>query len=293
MEDKVKFQHYVPRVYLKNFAQNKKGQYYLYCFDKLLSKSYGINISQIACDKEFYDTCEDEQITEKILREIETDFDKAIRKIIENKDITKLDSKEKIILSKFIATQFIRTKEARKKLEEIPKKILERFGGNIEPNFKKEIEDSLIENNIRTTHKKIISKTFLGFASILLQMKWILVINKSSESLITSDNPITLYNSLPTPPFLSNLGLKCKGIQLYFPINPYLNLIICDPIEYALLPNKALLSDIQTVIFSNDLQTLSSTRYLFSIKDDFLDAKKRIKETPEVANPNRDRMKII
>lgn len=292
MDTKVRIQHYVPRVYLKNFAQERRGQHYLYCFDKLLKKSYGINISKVACDEEFYDTVKEEQITEEFLRELETEFGTIIQKIIRDNDLKSLNSKEKEVLSRFIAAQLVRTNETRIDFRDIPKQILNKWGHEMAGKLKNEVEEALEEEHIRENHRSFIIKSISLFSEIINEMKWILVVNKTSDVYLTSDNPITLFNPLPPPPFLSNLGLKSKGIQVFFPLSPLLKLIICDPEEYSLLPEKAEISDIETTIFSNDLQVLGSTRSLFSIKNDFSIAERRLKETPEAGNPDRHRLRI-
>jgi hypothetical protein len=122
-------------------------------------------------------------------------------------------------------------------------------------------------------------------------MKWILIENKSKFPFWTSDNPVTKYNSINHYPY-GNLGLTKIGIEIHFPINPKLCLIICDPISFKSEPNKKMTKDYRNIIRERDLQVRDSTRFVFSNENNFNFAKMMLKEKPSLGDPNRKRVKV-
>lgn len=49
-----KAQHFVPQVYLRNFAIRRKREHFVYCFDKLTQKIFKSNIKNVANQTAFY-----------------------------------------------------------------------------------------------------------------------------------------------------------------------------------------------------------------------------------------------
>src|ERR1700744_2929328 len=52
-------QHYVPRVYLKNFAERKGNEYFIDVYDKTNEKVFNTNITNICAERHLY-TLDDE-----------------------------------------------------------------------------------------------------------------------------------------------------------------------------------------------------------------------------------------
>ena len=119
-------------------------------------------------------------------------------------------------------------------------------------------------------------------------MKWTHLTNRTSSPFWCSDSPVTLYNPIDAGP-RGNLGLACKGIQLFLPLSPYLALAACDPITYAGLPSEGNVV-VDNVAFQNSLQVASSTRHLFSATRDFTLAEHILANDPELTDPRRLRM---
>ena len=68
----VKIQHYVPRLYLRNFSAINKDECYIFCFDKVEEKVFRVNTENIAAESYFYDTDKGKnQIIEKALGRLE------------------------------------------------------------------------------------------------------------------------------------------------------------------------------------------------------------------------------
>jgi len=291
MDNKVRLQHYVPKVYLKNFSDFNGKEHYIWVFDKKTQKIFQTNIKDIAFEEEFYNKWDEDQKVEQKMREIETEFGKAVEKLIQVKDLNKITPMEKRHISKFIASQMIRTKESRVELEELPKALLERFGDNISDKLKMELESSLEKDSLRKLHGEMILENFSYYENILNQMKWILISNKSKSPFWSSDNPVVMFNSIDHSPY-GNLGLTSLGIEVCFPINPKLWLIICDPVSFQLEPSKKSTKDYHHIVRERDLQVRDSTRFIFSNEDNFDFAKIMLKENPLLKDPNRKRLNI-
>ena len=135
-------------------------------------------------------------------------------------------------------------------------------------------------------------KNFHEFANIFLFMKFVTMINKTNEPFWTSDNPIAIQNKTNNSLF-STLGLFCKGIQVHFPINPKLSILVCDPITFENLPNVLEINDVRKVKEVNFLQLKSSYRFVFSNTDEFLGVNEMLTKNPELKNPNHTRSELL
>ena len=144
------------------------------------------------------------------------------------------------------------------------------------------------EEEIKALHLSIF-KNVPQFAEILLQMKWILFINRTPMPFWSSDHPINRFNLVDAKPY-GNLGLLCKGIEIHFALSPNVILSFCDPLIYKLLPNRYEIKDIQNVIFENWLQVAHSTGYIFSNDNDFSLAEKILRDNPSLRDINRKRI---
>lgn len=290
MGDKVRIQHYVPRVYLKNFSIFNGKEHYIWVFDKENDKIFQTNIKEIAFEEEFYDKINEDQVTENILRDIETRFGKAIVSLIDQKDISQLSKEDLEDIAEFITLQMIRTKEDRLSFEQIPKQFLEKFP-KLGDKLKAEVDQAMEKESIRKNHNRLIMEARGMFKEIIKGMKWILVINKTTFPYWSSDNPVVEYNSMNHAPY-GNLGLTTLGIEIHFPINPKLNLIICDPVSFQSEPNKKVARDFRNIIRERDLQVRYSTRFVFSNENNFNFARSMLKENPELKEPNRERFSV-
>jgi hypothetical protein len=79
-------QHYVPRVYLKNFAEQRGKAFYVDVYDKVSQKIFNTNITNICSERDFYTLDQDSTISENklIVEKVYSDglepiYDKAYR----------------------------------------------------------------------------------------------------------------------------------------------------------------------------------------------------------------------
>ena len=107
---------------------------------------------------------------------------------------------------------------------------------------------SITDDDMRQMQVNVLVRNGPKFAGYLARLKWVLTINRSTMPYWTSDNPITRYNPHPED-LKSNLGLGDRGIQVFFPLSPTRSLCLCDPEEYAALPEVWTTNDVQNVWF--------------------------------------------
>ncbi len=279
-----KAQHYVPQFYLRNFAIKRKKGFFIYCFDKVTRKIFRPNVKNVANQTGFYDFIAlngDETSIEDLFNDVEAKTKIAIQAIIESPTLSTL-SENRITLANFFALQESRTLAFRDIHEDIIR------GANLR--FQKDdfTLPTPIENDTKEFQARFLIETSTTFANVLLELKWILVTNRTNKPYWTSDNPIFRYNPHKSE-FVGNLGLKSSGIQLHIPINPWFTVIICDPFEYAHIDFETI-AEPPNIDFNNSGQVLNSRQYIFSIDEDFDLAQEMLNNNPDFSNPNRPRI---
>ncbi|MFX1518997.1 MAG: DUF4238 domain-containing protein [Promethearchaeota archaeon] len=287
--NRIKIEHYVPQFYLRNFAIKKKRNQVIYCYDKFEERCFNTNIKNVGCEKNFYNSMvDDQQIIEKTLGRLERRFSKAYNKLITIRDISSLDDETKCTISFFVAQQYIRTREYRHFMKElrnsISNSLAKEFGVT---DYEIRWRDEAIKNSQIFS---LFNET-VDIAVILLNLKWTLLINKTSIPYCTSDNPVNLYNFINHKPYRS-LGFACRGINVYFPLTTDLSLRFCDPSTYFFMPSKSEIIEEQDIHFQNKLQAVRSNRFVFSKSGDFSLIRRIIKENPSLRDLNRKRISI-
>lgn len=290
--NKIKIQHYVPRFYLSNFSMINGKNYLINCFSKSLPKKMIVNIRNICGEKYFYDISKDtNQLIEKRLGNFESKFNLVYNKVINIETLEYLTEDERITFAFFIATQWIRTKEQRETIKDMIKQLTKRLSREkLSEELEKQLKRANTEEYSKELHLSLL-EDLPEYVRIILSMKWILFKNKTSIPYWTSDHPINLYNPIDLWPY-GNIGLSCKGIQIFFPLNSNISICLCDPKIYFLLPSKYEITDVQNIIFQNHLQVKWSTSHIFSVNNDFSLAEKMIKENPELKDITRKRMSV-
>ena len=261
---KVKNQHYVPRRYLKNFAEltKKKGIYRLNVFDKVTSKArYNQNIENIASERYFYDVNFEElieeaiqegidiprdkldeiksvdvQSMEKILSETEESvFFNPIGKIITSYIMSNPNNLENIIaiidsdrpmIAYYLAIQFVRTKEFKTQLIQLTEKGTELIA---KKQLKDKVSNDFIENleiNVKENMKSLLHNEYM------LDTELLGGIAKSFLSHIwfVAVSRDRLFWTSDTPivryGYLEKMGFESEGIEIIFPITSELALVM-------------------------------------------------------------------
>ncbi|MFB3888720.1 MAG: DUF4238 domain-containing protein [Candidatus Bathyarchaeia archaeon] len=286
-------QHYVPRFYLKNFAFLKNGEYYIHCLEKSNQKQFVVNIKDVGCENLFYEVAKNApQEMEDILSQHEERFVQVYNKLVASPFIQNLKWKEKEVFAQFIVIQELRTREMREHLRSMIKNLNNWLSNKpLSENLEKQLKEVSSEEGVRSLHLGVIKETLLGknpLVEMLLDLKWIIYENYTKIPFWTSDHPVNRYNPIDFSPY-GNLGLQCRGIQIFFPLTPKLGIAFCDPFEYFFNPEKMVCIK-DNVLFDNTLQLGTNTRHVFSLKPDFSIAKKWLDENPKSSVLDRNRI---
>jgi hypothetical protein len=267
--NKVKNQHFVPQFYLKQWANSNQQ---LFVYDKKQNKGFQANVSNIASSRFFYDFPEIEEnkkdeireqlkkdgfedsyidtlFSEQVLEKSFSDIEAIVSPLITQK-IKKIDGvsaliekwiinyqtfnqQDKKIFAHYIALQLVRTDKQKKFQEDITNQFFDGmkriYKNKTNGNLKIEPDNDYHEWQYLSN---ILLLTF-KFSKILESYKWIIYRNFTDMPFYISDSPVTRYGQL------GNFGLKEKGVEIRFPLNPKYELIIYEPTflyeEYKLL----------------------------------------------------------
>jgi hypothetical protein len=254
MQNKPVKQHIVPKVYLKNFTDNK-NMINVYDIKKDQFRKQPPKTTTIY--KDFYtiekldDDLESELNGDKyyiehfLNKEIEKDFKTIIEKF---KKDDKLNKDDKIYIAKFATFQYLRTpmfkktfefnlENAFKKMNELifsnddyVKSQLKKIDSDINYEEVEDIQNMILEGNYNVNFPK---EHYLGFMlkfsekmlNILLNQKWYFLISPSKSGFVTSDHPFAMekFNDQP-----SWTGYGLVNTEKTIPLTPEICLFIGD-----------------------------------------------------------------
>lgn len=287
-------QHYVPQFILRNF-RSREGDF-VWCYDKTNKKVFETNISNIASESYFYDWIKGnpEHSLESKLSEIESETALIISKILKDNTLSTINLGEKQKLSHFISIQLLRTKNQLEKLKDF-QDVLKGF-------LQMPIDTDLPEENLQITFLSMLTEAE-NFIPILMDKFWYLL--NSEKPFLISDNPVVFQNIYNQSQTRGTLGLKSKGIEIYFPLSK--NIVLClfcrdvyDKIKYH-ASDDSTINDFLSQLNSevpvncnsgnieniNSLQVLSSERFIFSSSNDFWLVEDMLKINPELKDGPR------
>ncbi|MFR8229156.1 MAG: DUF4238 domain-containing protein [Anaeromassilibacillus sp.] len=248
-------QHYVPRFYMKHFANIKnvgtKKEKVLISFYQFKDNKLKENIptSSICSEDYFYD--QDGKI-ENTLADMEARWSKALKNTIDE-DFT-VDDIESI--REFAIYQISRTKAMLSHNREVATTMMndilkQQFGDIADKNVVKE----LLENEITPEFGlSIVKETIPTIRD--LEMK--VITNKTDMRFITSDMPIIIINPLG----IYNAGLGSVGEIIFFPISPWKMVFFYDSKLFGNLPDR--IYDKSIIEIFNQYQYVSADEQLLA-----------------------------
>lgn len=299
MSQTVKMQHYVPQFYLSYFAIDPtKDKPQVYCYGKPNRNQFRTSVAGIAGETYFYEP-PGKQPFENTLAEIEGEFSDAYDKIIDAGSLSVLDENDRSAIAYSIAIQELRTRESREEFQEMFSKLRERLEGESMTEEMEEQMDELrdldSEEGARDFQIDLIKDKGWEMAEHYLDLKWILFKNETNRQFWTSDHPIVRHNRNDFTPY-GNLGLKNRGIEIYFPLTPKFSLGFVDPESFDHVSTHLTLNDTdedrEHVIFQNSLQLREATRHVISNSSNFDIAGDYLDEYPEFGDTDRDRINM-
>lgn len=155
-----------------------------------------------------------------------------ILRSLDTPQVFRHQSEEHALTILYVFTQYCRTKYSVDAIDEgvdkLYKHILQRY-----PETQKFDLDQFKFglNNVGLLSLKLA----IDALPVLLDLDYKLLVNKTNIEIITSDNPVVLYNQLFTSsnPNCNNTGAASKGLQIFFPISPSCVLLFFDNKVYS------------------------------------------------------------
>lgn len=213
--------HFVPRFYLRRFSQDGKSiNIYNIPAAKVI---HGGNLKAQCYRDYFYGK---DQAVENVLAEVEGKTADLFRAIDERGYLPPLGSLGHMHLVMFLLLQSARTVYSVDALAEMSDKLMKHL-------IAQRAEAEGIDLNDFTIGVEEPAKFALGMAvqayPLMLDLRPKLLINKTNQGFLTSDNPVVLYNQLFSfRRFGSNCGYASKGLQVFFPLDEERLIILYD-----------------------------------------------------------------
>lgn len=256
-----KRQHYVPKFYMRNFA-NSDGLFMVYQIAK--KQTFGPVSHKTQCYKNYFygDDC----IWENKLAQMESAWNTAFKKAILSDPLSPDDIHA---FKQFALYQRHRTVAENVYLQQEYEDLLVECG------------KAFYENNgwlFNDAAKKLCKSYAQSKATPIQNLKWatsclhliedlsIVIINYNTrKSLISSDVPVIAINQFHSP----SIGYSCMGLILLYPITPHHLVVLYDSKMYpkyreSLYINSA---DEKEVAHLNSLQFISAEKILFYLPD--------------------------
>lgn len=292
-------QHYVPQHHLEQFTVDDSTNN-VWCFDKVEERTFPVSIANIAVENYFYDGPEDEEAeTEIWLQNLEDRIsgeDGIYQKILRSSEISPdvLSPKEIMIFGIYVAVQELRTREWRNNIEDTVSQLEGLFGDEATTELQEDMVQFQTDESLREFQSDFLKDNAPRFARIMLdRLAWCVFENRTNQPFWTSDHPVVRFNTRNRERPGSH-GLQSEGIEVYFPLSPNYILYLVDKEEYQeeLMLMTDEITDPEQVIFFNDLQVQDANRHIFSHTDEFELAERRLDDSPEVGDENRQRANI-
>lgn len=259
MSQGTKKQHYIPRFYLKHFCYGNESQIGIYLPDKEIMR-YPVGLKDQAYRDYFYGK---DGVIEEWLSKIENEAAPILNRMCSSGYVPNKDAEDYLSILHFVLLMSMRNPSEAEGMGEARRQLFEKLA-----DLKKEdgVED--ISGDTSLEDIKMVLKQVPLMTSVCSDLNMKLIINKSKEAFITSDNPVIKYNQFleerKWP--LSVTGYASIGIQLFFPLNPTTMLLIYDDNTYKVGNRKDVMIEIFTnseVDQLNTLQVLSRLNLLF------------------------------
>lgn len=227
-----KNQHYIPRFLLKRFLDESEN---LYAYDSTRDIKRRVTaVENIFSENYFYDT--DNTVENYISKYIETPAAPFITKILNDPECVTNYQSEDIL--RFVTSQIART----------PRALADTLD-HINTTSRALINELAALNDVSSEDASQISlevdgKSILAFQTITLalastlisDLTWHTLINKTEQKFIISDDPVILYNwYLRNSTHKEITSLTACGLQIILPISPNIALFLYDKTTYKLV----------------------------------------------------------
>lgn len=268
-----KSHHYVPRFYLRNFSRSGKSVDLFNINSQRLIKNAPIKGQ--CCRDYFYGKNSE---NEKSLSAIEGQVADLFRLINQRVRLPHYFTAGHLLLCFHIATQAYRTQYAADTVNEFTDGMMR----EIMKHDRRITQDMLSQGKFGYDDPALISIAHAVQAyPLFMDLECRVLLAPRGTEFITSDNPVVMYNQFMLwRTHGSNTGIASKGLQIFFPIWPFLTLVMYDRDVYHLgraksdLVHMASAIDVhelnllQVVAASENVYTFSSAANIFKVAQD-------------------------
>jgi hypothetical protein len=256
-----KKQHFVPKLYLRNFSI-KPNLKTINLFNVHSCKLIRQASLKHQCYKDYFYGRDSE--LENSFEKIEQRSVRVLRQMTETKTLPRQDSDDYQMFLVFVSTLVSRTVYAAQSSQELAKK--HNHALHSLQNVKVEPPALMPEVNLKDGVRSALAAGIGAFSS-LLELSARLLINKTDEPFMTSDNPVVLYNQFleSRKTYGSNTGFEVKGIEVLFPLSPDFAFILFDEGAYKSTPKHKTVIEVtrEDVISMNLLQWISANENVY------------------------------
>ena len=263
-----KRQHYVPQFCLREFGIKKGSEHRLFVYDLLNDNSFSTTVYRSAKEKGYYDVKNGDSVVataDKALTDFEDKVAPIYKLLIQHMNPYLLDSGQREYLATFFSTMMSRVPRSREFTKQLAKTMRRELRDQGVPNVEQYI---LSSSQKREFDISMIRKSAEEFTPVIYDMEWRVCLVGQELNLYISDCPLVMYNP-EDHGSMGKLGLKVRGIQLYYPLTPYLLLMMYRRADYPNLPKEIIYLDHEPVEVCNNLQVYNATRFIYSMKKIF------------------------
>lgn len=276
--------HYVPIFYLKGFSKDGKS----ICLYNIKNK-IKIDTANLKnqCYKDYF--YGKDLTVEHALGITESTVSAILLKVDRAGILPPPRSPDHLILILYILIQYGRTVYAADSLDEMTDKIMKQVYGPMAE--EKGIDLNKVNIGLANVSQYSLSLTTQTYP-LVLDLEYKLLRNCTGEKLITSDNPVVLYNQfLSFRKGCSNTGLASKGLQIFFPLDSKQIMLLYDSAIYRVGSDKKIVIDInynKDIYNLNTLQMCSASENIYFEDDTYNTEALHLKAMPFMRNKKTD-----
>ncbi|WP_049986562.1 DUF4238 domain-containing protein [Halobellus rufus] len=236
-----KNQHYVPKHYLRAWADNER----INVFPLSKGEAFPGDTSSICSRSYFYGN---PPVVEDELQHIDGSHANPVRELRNKDNLTDLSPQRIKLLLSFISTQRSRTKATKEDIRAGEDFLRDAIKDDFEHDRYEDLitwdpeltpeerEDTMVDASLLGTHHYVIGLGIFGYHAIK-DLKAVMLCNLTDQEFIISDVPIVFDNPCYKPNHGTVAGLGNRGLQIFCPISPDQLLLLYDPQTYKVKSN--------------------------------------------------------
>ncbi|MBS1701762.1 MAG: DUF4238 domain-containing protein [Armatimonadetes bacterium] len=296
-------QHYVPRLYLRNF-KNPDGK--LWVYNKATGFILHSGESKVAFENGFYDLVDgsleggaaedwnEKDRGERAMSRFDLELDRVLKLLLSEGQFVGIKNDIRNATAFAMAIQHMRTASFRDRMDQVANESMSKLSQSfIELNFPGqghlaptvELTDAFLrQEHINTIldydHWRL-------FGDAIATHRWAFCIAPPGSSFITSDEPVSMrFHFAGQGPDFG--GIKSKGVEIVYPLNIRFALVTREASLPPLPCSEAMPVQVEPdfVDYCNNLVAANSHRFIFGSSDDFgkitlfLDRNQELRQRP-------------